>query len=80
MREAGRLPILSRIGLVLMVVALVGDTVLALLPAAEEHATHGSSEHLAHLLALTAMGIVMAGIVVDAVRHCAHRRTRHAHR
>jgi hypothetical protein len=80
MREVGRLPALSRIGLALMAVALVGDVVLRLMPVAGEHAAHGSDEHLAHLLALGAMGLVMAGVVIDAVRHRTRRRASHAHR
>ncbi len=80
MREVGRLPIVSRIGLALMAVALVGDVVLRLLPVAGEHVAHGSDEHLAHLLALAAMGLVMAGVLLDAVRHRTRRSDSHAHR
>lgn len=79
MREVGRLPVLSRIGLALMAVALVGDVVLRLMPVASEH-VHGSDEHLAHLLALGAMGLVLAGVVIDAIRHRTRRRAPHAHR
>ena len=81
LREVGRLPALSRIGLVLMVVALIGDAVIRLVPVAHEHAAHRPGEHLAHFVALGAMALVLAGVLIDAARrNRSRRRNSHAAR
>ena len=77
LREVGRLPALSRIGLVLMVAALIGDAAIRLVPVAHEHAAnvaHRPDEHLAHLVALGAMALVLAGVLIDAAGRNRSRR------
>jgi len=67
-REAGALPALTRIGLLLMVVAGTFDVVVHL--AAGEHAGHHGfgPEHAAHLLGVVGMVLVLAGVVTFGVR------------
>ena len=74
--EAGRLPILTRAGLLLAVAAFVADVLIHLSPAPVHH--HGGfrpEEHLAHLAGLVAMAIALLGVVIDGVRkQRSHRR------
>lgn len=82
--EFSRLPALSRIGVGMAVVGLGLDVVLNLSPTAHAHAGHVMAmpmHHEGHLLALAAMVVVLAGVVIDALRR--HRFTKedsHAHR
>jgi hypothetical protein len=79
-----QVPVLGRIGLGLMVVAVALDLALNLAPAPHAHAGRAMEmpmHHEGHLLALLAMGLVLAGVVVDGVRrHRSRRRSSHAHR
>ena len=67
-REAAALPELSRVGLLLILVAGAIDVLLHL--AAGEHAGHdgSGSEHLAHLLGVVGMVLVLAGVLTDGAR------------
>lgn len=75
-RDAGRLPILTRAGLVLALVAFAADVLVHLSPAPVHH--HGGfrpEEHLAHLAGLVAMAIALLGVVIDGARkQRSHRR------
>jgi len=66
--EAGDFPVLSRIGLLLMVAAGAFDVVVHL--AAGEHAGHHDfgPEHAAHLVGVVGMVLVLAGVVVHGAR------------
>lgn len=67
-REARAFPILSRIGLLLMLAAGALDVLVH--PASGDHAGHlrFAPEHAAHLLGVVGMVLVLAGVVVDGAR------------
>ncbi len=74
-REASRLPLLTRIGLAVALMAFVADVVIHVAPAPHLHGGgHGLDEHLAHLAGLAAMVIALAGIVIDGVNRQRQRR------
>ena len=74
LHEAGDLPAMSRAGLLLMVVAAIGDVAVHLV-AADHAGHHGFGlEHAAHLLGVVGMVLVLAGVVI----HGARRQLRHA--
>jgi len=88
-RDFARLPVLTRVGLVLALAAFVADVLLHLTPTPHHHGTgFRPEEHLAHLAGLVAMTIALAGVVIDGIRrHRSRRRSpgatggpRHAHR
>lgn len=62
------MPVLTRIGLALMVAAFVADLIVHLAAVPHEHAGHRPEEHFAHLAGLLGMVLVLAGIVVDGAR------------
>ena len=64
------LPIVVRIGLLLMVLGGLGDVVAHLEAAghAEPLDGHTASELSAHLLGFTGMVVILLGVVVDGVR------------
>ena len=66
--DAGGLPVVSRIGLLLMVAAGASDVVVHL--AAGEHAGHHEfgPEHAAHLAGVVGMVLVLAGVAVNGAR------------
>lgn len=66
--EAGALPTLSRVGLLLMIVAGVGDAAVHLVSG--EHAGHHGLDpaHMAHLLGVVGMVLVLAGVVTYGAR------------
>ena len=66
--EAGDFPVLSRVGLLLMVAAGAFDVVVHL--TAGEHAGHHgfAAEHAAHLLGVVGMVLVLAGVVTYGAR------------
>ena len=67
-REAGALPALSRIGLLLMVAAGALDVVVHL-TAGAHGGHHGLGvEHAAHLLGVVGMVLVLAGVVTYGAR------------
>jgi hypothetical protein len=80
------MPVLSRIGFGVLIASVVLDLALTLAPAPLPHVHAGHAmampmRHEAHLLALLAMGLVLAGVVVDGVRrHRSRRRYPNAHR
>ena len=67
-REVVRLPLATRIGLAVMVVAGALDVAFHLLAA--PHGAHGSwgVEHTAHVLGIAGMVFVLAGVVTHGAR------------
>ena len=67
-REVGALPVLSRLGLLVMFAAGAFD-VLVHLTAGEHAGHHGFGlEHAAHLLGVVGMVLVLTGVVIDGAR------------
>lgn len=66
--QGSDLPVTSRAGLLLMVVAGVGDVAVHLVSGA--HAGHDGfgPEHAAHLLGIVGMALVLAGVVTSGAR------------
>ena len=66
--EAAALPMLSRVGLLMLVVAGVGDVAVHLVSG--EHSSHHGfgPEHMAHLLGVVGMVLVLAGVVTHGAR------------
>jgi len=86
-RDLGRMPRVSRLGLVAMVGAGGLDVVTHLFSGG--HAGHHGigAEHLAHVLGIAGMVLVLAGVVVDGARRQLRQRAvrtggpdGHAHR
>ena len=77
-RDIGRLPLLTRIGALLLPVAAVFDLVVHL--AAGEHTGHSGIEHIAHLLGVVGMVLVLMGVVAHGVRRQFDRRRLAANR
>ncbi|MGH2379657.1 MAG: hypothetical protein ACRDG7_00320 [Candidatus Limnocylindria bacterium] len=73
----GELPALTRVGLLLLLLAGAIDVVVHV--AAGEHAGHPGIAHSAHLVAIVGMVLVLAGIVVHGARLHVTRRRRAAH-
>jgi uncharacterized protein YjeT (DUF2065 family) len=67
-REVSDLPTVSRVGLLVMVVAGVIDAIVHL--ASGGHAEHHAfgPEHAAHLLGVVGMVLVLAGVVIHGAR------------
>jgi hypothetical protein len=76
--DIGRLPLLTRIGALMLPVAVVFDVVVHV--AAGEHTGHSGIEHLAHLLGIVGMVLVLMGVVADGVRRQFDRRRPAANR
>jgi hypothetical protein len=74
----GRLPLLTRLGALMLPVAAVLDVVVHV--AAGEHTAHSGIEHLAHLLGVVGMVLVLMGVVAHGVRRQFDRRRRAANR
>jgi hypothetical protein len=64
--ELSALPVLTRIGLALIVFAGAFDVAVHL--AAGQHAGHTGIAHVAHLVGIAGMALVMAGVVIHGVR------------
>lgn len=79
--DARSFPSLTRIGLLVMVAALVLDVAIHL--AADAHAAHGHEhlgpEHLVHLLGIVGMVLVLAGVVIHGARRQLRRGSNAAH-
>ncbi|MGH2402411.1 MAG: hypothetical protein ACRDE6_06835, partial [Candidatus Limnocylindria bacterium] len=65
--ELGTLPTLSRIGIVVIVIAGLTDVAVHLLIAAPAGHDHGgfAAEHMAHVLGIIGMVLTLAGVVWD---------------
>jgi hypothetical protein len=73
--ELGALPVGSRIGLAVMLVAGVMDTVVHLLGNGGHAAHHGLfPEHAAHVMGIVGMVLVLAGVVINGARRQLSRR------
>jgi hypothetical protein len=73
--EVSRLPLVTRIGVLLLPVAAALDVFVHL--AAGEHAAsggHSGVEHMAHLLGVVGMVLVLAGVVAYGARRQLNRR------
>lgn len=76
-RGLGELPIPTRVGLVILLLAGAIDVAVHL--AAQDHAGHSGMAHAAHLLGIIGMVLVLAGVVVvDGARLQFQRRRRAA--
>ena len=80
--DVARMPRLVHAGIALAVVGVAIDLIVHLSPAPHHHgAGFRPQEHIAHLVAIAAMVLVLAGIALDgARRHRFRRRNPHAHR
>ena len=68
LHRLAQLSVLARAGLLLLVGGLLIDLISPLLGGA--HASHHAAEaHLGHLVAMAGMVAVLAGVVIDGVRH-----------
>ncbi len=76
-RGLSRLPVLARIGLLVIVVA--GPLDVAVHLASGPHAGHSGVEHLAHLVGIVGMVLVMAGVVMHGTSRQLNRRRRGEH-
>lgn len=74
MTDLRHMPRLMKVGLLLMGLAGVVDVVVHV--AAGAHAAHGgfAIEHGAHLLAIAAMALVVAGVVIHGARRQLRQR------
>ena len=86
-KELRRIPLVSMLGLVVMVFAGVFDVVVHML--GSPHAGHHEfgPEQLAHLLGIAGMVLILAGVVIDGARRQLRQRAArnggfdgHAHR
>ena len=71
-RDIGRVPLLTRIGALMLPVAVAFDVVVHV--AAGQHTGHSGIEHVAHLLGVVGMVLVLTGVVADGVRRQFDRR------
>jgi hypothetical protein len=73
-RELASLPLLVKIGLVLMAFAGFADVVAHLEGGADGHLhAHTASEAAAHLAGFVSMVVILLGVVVDGVRQARAR-------
>ncbi|HEX8941421.1 MAG TPA: hypothetical protein VF763_14835 [Candidatus Limnocylindrales bacterium] len=70
MRAPRPFPVLARLGLIVMALGLVADTLehTLLLDAGPRLAGFSAAQHVAHLVVLVGMVLVLAGVVADGVR------------
>lgn len=88
MNELGRVPLISKLGLTLMVLAGVLDVAVHLMTDVHAHHHGGFGlEHLAHLFGIAGMLLVLAGVAVYGARRQFRQRAArnggfdsHAHR
>jgi hypothetical protein len=73
-RDLALVPVVTRLGLVVMALAGAADVAIHL--ALGEHAGHAGVGHLAHLAGIVGMVLVLAGVVVDGARRQLDRRRR----
>jgi hypothetical protein len=80
--DVARMPRPVHVGMALAVAAFALDVLVHLSPAPHDHgAGFRPEEHLAHLAGIAAMVLILAGVVIDGVRHNqTRRRTSNAHR
>jgi hypothetical protein len=68
-REAGRIPAVSKLGFAVIVLGLAADIVVHLTPgASHDHAGANASELSAHFIVFVGMAIVLVGVIADGVR------------
>jgi hypothetical protein len=76
--DIGRLPLLTRAGVLMLPVAGAFDVIVHL--AAGEGAGHSGIEHVAHLLGVVGMVLVLTGVVAHGARRQFDRRRTAANR
>ena len=73
LHRLAKLPVLAQAGLLLLVGGLLIDLIGPVL--GRSHASHYAAPlHLGHLVAMAGMAAVLAGVVIDGVRHDHRRR------
>ena len=76
LRGLAHLPLLVKVGLVVMAFAGLADVVAHLEASHTGHLhTHSASESAAHLVGLVSMILIFLGVVIDGVRQSRARRS-----